>query len=357
MITRIYKILLATVLITVTSSGAVHATTLSEVLEGVLDSRKPATLTSLTFLGDMTLALEADAVGLLPEEAQLLVAWRSPDDWFATYELSGELATGSPGAGAGHPAVDQVFLSRPDFMEILLVEWNAQYQGTAMWDGEPAWSLLFVTKDRTLNIPGFTMYIRKDDFYPLRTEVEFSDASMGITDLTWIDAEGVAVPATFITVFNPAIGPLAGYETTWFNHEINPDLSGMEFPRQEGSLLTSNDPTIDEGPAVFEELYHGFADDPIVAPLNDSSGTYSELSFTFSLYVEDSALIGILNDRRDEIRNLATDLISHWDWSGDNGLSTPGGKFDCGREIRDAIGELLSTDSITDFYFLDFEAQ
>lgn len=331
------------------------ATTLSEVLVGIYNARNPASLTSLSFLGDMRLDLDDERGAMLPSQISLLAAWRSPDEWYSTYEISGEIATGMRGLGYSHPAVDQVILSRPDFLDVLDKVWTVQYQGTAMWDGEPAWKILFNTRDITLDTPPFTLYVRKDDFVPLRTKVEFSDGTTAITDLYWIVTDDVLLPTKFTTTFTPPIGPLAGYETTWFNHEINPDLSDIDFPREEGSLLSSNDPDLDEGPAVFEELYHGFADDPIIAPINDSSGTYDRISFTFSLYVEDASIPGQLDLRQVAIRNLAIDIISDWEWSGDNGLSMPGGKYECGKEIVGAIGELLRTDAITDFYFLDWE--
>jgi len=352
---RKYLTILTGLLLILALAVPAYATTLSEVLEGVKNVRKPSTLTSISFLGSMTLDLSPDAPGLLPEGASLIAAWKSPDEWFSTYELTGELASGASGLGLGHPAVDHVALSRPDILDLLLIDWDVQYQGTAMWEGEPAWALVFETKDRTLDIPAFTLYVRKDDFYPLRTKVEFPDGSVGITDFTWVVVDSVTVPATFLTVFDPPVGPLNGYSTTYFNHEINPDLSGIDFPREQGSLLSSNDPDVEDGPAVFEELYHGFADNPIETPITDSSGTWTSLSFTFSLYVEERALVGILNDNIPEIRDLAIGIVSGWDWSGDDGLGTPGGKYECGNEIRDAINEFLQTTSITDFYFLDFE--
>ncbi|MCX6647261.1 MAG: hypothetical protein NTY09_13025 [bacterium] len=335
------------------SAKPASATTVSDVLAGINNARAPESLTSLSFLGDMRMSLESGG-GLLPAQSSILAAWQSPDLWYSTYELSGEIASGMSGIGPGHPAVDQVFLSRPDFLNIIDTVWTAQYQGSATWDGDPAWQLLFTTRDITLDTPPFTLYVRKDDFVPLRASVQFQDGSTATTDMTWIVQDGILLPAKFTTTFNPPIGPLSGYETTWFNHEINPDLSNIDFPREEGTLLSGNDPDIDDGAAVFEELYHGFADDPISSPLTDSSGTYSHIEFTFSLYVEDSSIPDQLNSRQSAIRELAIQVISGWDWSGDNGLSTPGGKYECGKAIENAIGELLGTASITDFYFLDF---
>jgi hypothetical protein len=350
-----FKIILTLVFLINTLTLPAGATTLSEVLSGVADNTKPASLTSLGFLGDMKLDLNLEVGAFLPEQVSLIAAWRAPDDWFCTYELSGELATGISQYGSGHPAVDHVLLSRPDLIDILNIDWSVTYKGTAMWDGEPAWQLEYRPKDHLSDMPYFQAYVRKDDFVLLRTSVEFPDGSTGITDLAWIIVEDVLVPARFTTLFDPAVGPLNGYETNYFNHEINPDLSDFEFPQQEGVLLSNNDPDIDDGPPVFEELYHGFADDPIIADMLDSSGTYDRLKFTFSLYVEDRSVIGQLNDQMEAVRDLAIDIIADWDWSGDNGLSTPGGKYECGIEIMEAIGEFLGTEAITDFYFLDFE--
>jgi hypothetical protein len=351
--------MIASALVFLALAGAAVATTLNDVLVGIDSVKKPADLTSISFMGDLRVNLDEDTAPIVPRQANFLAAWKAPDEWFCTWELSGELATGlnSVGASGGHPAVDHVLLSRPDLMGILTFSWNAEYQGSAVWDGEPAWQLRFSPIDRTVDLPSFNMIIRKDDFVPLRTTVQFEDGPTATTDLTWTEIEGVLVPSKFTTRFNPAVGPLSGFETTFFNHDINPDLSGIEFPSEEGALLTGNDADIDEGPPVFEELYHGFADDPIVAPIEDSSGTYEKLSFTFSLYVEDPDVVDELDSRHGEIVDLAIDVLADWDWSGDDGLSTPSGKWDCGREIMDAINELFGTESITDFYFLDFEPE
>ena len=332
-----------------------HATTLAEVVDGISAVRNPVSLTSLSFLGDVRLDIDTQSGGLLPEQVSLLAAWQDPSDWFCTYELSGALATGLRAQGGGHPALDHVLLSRPDFLDILDIAWEPQYQGSAIWDGSPAWMLLFTTRDITLDTPGFTLYVRKDDFVPLRTEVEFDDGTMAITDLTWFVIDDVVVPAKYTTTLMPSIGGLNGYETTYFNHEINPDLSGVDFPRDEGTLLTIPDTDTGDDAGSFSQLYHGFADNPIIAPIDDSSGTYDRLEFTFSLYVEDESLPHELDIRIEPIRTLAEEIVSGWEWSGDDGLSMPGGKYDCGREILTAINELLGSEAITDFYFLDFE--
>ncbi len=341
------------IVLTVALAVPAGATTLSEVLSGIADARKPVGLTTLTFMGDMRLDLNTET-GLLPEQVSLFAAWRAPGDWFCSYESGGELAGSLDEAGGGHPSVNHVLLSRPDFLDVLDMVWVAQYQGTALWDGEPAWQLLFSTRDLTLDVPPFQLYVRKDDLVPLRASATFDDGTVATTDFSWIVVDEIIVPAKFTTRFEPAVGPLSGFETTYFNHEVNTDLSGVNFPREEGTLLSINEPE-GESPPVFEELYHGFADDPIVAPINDSSGTYDRLSFTFSLYVESESVFGELNGRRQAIRTLAGEIVSEWDWSGDDGLSTPGGKYECGMEIMTAIGELLDTDAITDFYFLDFD--
>ncbi len=335
--------------------GIVKATTLSEVLEGILDARKPASLSALSFTGDLAIDLTDEAGGFIPREADLLAAWRAPDEWICSFELSGDRSVGMEGLGAAHPAVDHVLLSRPDFIDVLDIDWTVEYQGTAMWDGDPAWKLFFRPTDLNSPEPGFNLYVRKDDFQPLRTEVTFSDGTTGITDLTWVTVSDVLVPSNFRTVLNPPIEPLSGFTTTYCNHEINPDLSDFQFTRQEGSLSASNDPEIIDGPAIFEELYHGFENDPIIAPLNDSSGTYDRLKFTFTLYVEDRDVFWELDDEWEAVRNVAIEVISGWEWSGDNGIGSIGGKYECGRNIRDAIGAFLSTDAITDFYFIMFE--
>jgi len=351
-------ILIAVVWISFVLPSPSHATTLTELLDGISSVRQPETLRTFSMTGEMHLDMNVEIVGFLPDQVGLFIAWRTPDEWLATYEISDELASGGSGGGTapggGHPAVDHVYLSRPDIVRVLEIDWNATYTGTAMWDGDPSWIIEFSPKDHTVATPSFEVFVRKDDFIPLRTAVHFPDGTIGTTDLTWIEVDDLMVPSVISTVFSPAIGPLNGYESTFINHDINPDLSSIEFPQQEGMLLTSNDPDNDDGPSVFEELYHGFADDPIVAELSDASGTYDRISFTFSLYVEDGDVVGMLNDRSTAIRTLASDIVSSWEWTGDDGLSSPGGKYECGVEIRDAIGELLETDAITDFYFLEF---
>lgn len=338
-------------------TGIANATTLSEVLDGIDSVRKPSALNSLSFMGDLRLDLVEESAGLVPEQANFLAAWRSPDDWFSTWELSGALASGldSVAGGSGHIALDHLTLSRPDFVDVLTITWDVEYQGTALWDGEPAWQLICRPKDIQSTLPDFNLVVRKDDFVPLRTGVDFIDGSSATTDLEWITIDNVLVPAKFTTSFGRSIGPLKGFATTFFNHEINPDLSGIDFPGTSGTLITQPNDAIDEGPSVYDELYHGFADDPITASIEDSSGTYTSLEFTFSLYVEDLDMINELNNRKSAITDLAIQIVSGWDWSGDDGLSTPSGKWDCGREIMRSINELLITEAITDFYFLDFE--
>jgi len=339
-------------------SGSVSATTLSDVLQGISDARKPATLTSLTFQGDLSLNLDAEtsgAAGLLPLQTPLTAAWRAPDDWLCTFELSGELATGAEGMGAGHPAVNHVLHSRPDFLDLLETEWTTVYQGSAVWEGDPAWQILFRPIDLDSPNPEFILYVSKDDHQPLRATADFPDGTAAVTDLTWVTIDGVLVPSDFTTVFTPPIGPLAGYRTAYYNHEVNPDLSGMQFPRQEGTIPIEDEAGSDEGPAVFEELYHGFADEPITAPISDSSGKYDRLEFTFSLYIEDPAVARQLNSLKDAVRDLAIETVSGREWSGDDGLGSIGGKYECGKAILRAIGEFLGTDAITDFYFIDFE--
>jgi hypothetical protein len=285
----------------------------------------------------------------------LKAAWRAPDEWMVEYATGGIPSPASESMpDSGHPAFDHVLLSRPDFIDILRQSWTFEYQGTALWDGEPAWQLLVRPTDLTLDTPQFNILVRKDDFTPLRTVVDLGNGGMALTDLTWLTIDNVALPAKFTTRFEPPVGPLTSFETTFFNHEINPDLSGVTFPRQGGSLTISDEDIADGGSGIIEELYHGFADDPVIAPISDSTGAYDRLSFTFSLYVEDPALVDRLNENREEIRSLAVDVVAGREWSGAGGLSSLDGKWQCGEDIRGKINEFLGTDRITDFYFLDF---
>jgi hypothetical protein len=350
----ITRTILILALALVPSSRAL-ATTLSEVLDGIDALRRPPSLDSLSFTGEVVIDLEDSSSGLLPENATFQGAWRTPDEWFCVWELSGETAEAVENVNWGHPALDHVLLSRPDFLQSLYREWTAQYQGTALWSGDPAWQLVFRPTDLANRMPGFNLIVRKDDFVPVRASVTFPDGAIATTDLEWVNLEGVLLPSRFTTRLDQPLGPLRGFETTFFNHEINPDLSGIEFPRREGTLNTSEDVDAEEGPPVFEELYHGFADDPIVAPINDSSGTYTSIEFTFSLYVEDREIFSELDRRKDEISKLAIDVVSGREWTGKGGLSDPAGKYECGEAIRKAICELLETEAVTDFYFLEFE--
>ncbi|HDS30073.1 MAG TPA: hypothetical protein ENN67_03430 [Firmicutes bacterium] len=336
-----------------------YAITVRDVVTGVDLARKPESLKSISFMADMRIDISNAVGAIIPQQANYLAAWRSPDEWFCTWELNGELAAGLSGIGAsgGHPALDHAELSRPDFIDVLSFSFNFEYQGSAVWDGEPSWQLRLVPIDRTLDIPSFNIIIRKDDFVPMRTVVRFADNSVAITDLKWTRIDGVLVPSKFTTFFNPPSGFINGFQTTFFNHEINPDLTGIDFTRREGTLLTSNDSDVYDEPAVFEELYHGFADDPIIAPIEDSSGTYTKISFTFSLYVEDSGIVTRLDRNRQAVIDLAVGIVSGYKWSGDNGLSKPSGKWKCGRDIMKALNESFETEKITDFYFLELNPE
>ena len=330
------------------------AATLSDVLAGIDSVRRPNTLTAMTFAADLQLNLVAVEGGILPEEASCQAAWRAPGDWMVAWQTGTESLGPMGDMSGAHPAVDHLLIGRPDFLGILYRTWTIEYQGSAFWEGEPAWQLLVRPTDLTVETPSFNLYVRKDDFVVLRASVEFPDGTRAITDLTWVTIDNVSAPARFTTVFTPALGPLAGFETTFHNHQINPDLSGVDFPGEEGTIVPSNETGAEEGPPIFQELYHGFADEPVVANISDSSGTYDRVRFTFSLYVEDSTLVPQLNHNHDRIRDLAAQVVSGREWSGEAGLGSPGGKFQCGEDIRTAINDFLGTDKITDFYFLDF---
>jgi flagellar basal body-associated protein FliL len=337
-----------------------QATTLSDVLDGISSIRKPDILKTLSFKGDMRLDLSNDSASILPSEASVSTAWMAPDKWKVEWEIGGQPSTDMSGmtditgGKSAHPAVDHVLWCRPDCLDVLYRSWTVEYQGTAFWEGDPAWQLLVRPTDLTSDTPPFNMYVRKDDYYPLRVSVEFPDGTKAVTDLTWLTVDGVVVPARFTTQFTPRVGPLRGFETTFYNHQINPDLSNVDFTRQEISMTSGGDESDDTQP-IFEELYHGFDDLQIVTDIVDSTGTYDRLSFTFSLYVEDPAVKDLLNKKQDAIRSLAAQVMSGREWSGDAGLSRPGPKYQAGRDIQKAINDFLGTDKITDFYFLDFK--
>jgi hypothetical protein len=335
-----------------------YAVTLSDILAGINDLRRPANLNTLTFEGDIRLDIATDSderTGYLLGATTLKAAWRAPDEWMVEITTDGSTSPASGyNPGATHPAFDHLLLSRPDFIDILRQSWTFEYQGTALWDGDPAWQLLVRPIDLTLDTPQFNLIVRKDDFTPLRTVVDLGDGTMASTDLTWLTVDSITLPAGFTTRFEPPIGPLSSYETTFFNHEVNPDLSGVVFPRQEGSLTIPDETALEPDSGIIAELYHGFADDPVIAPITDSSAAYTSLSFTFSLYVEDPALFDRLDDNREQIRSIALDVVSGREWSGAGGLSSLDGKWQCGEDIRARINEFLETARITDFYFLDF---
>jgi len=185
------------------------------------------------------------------------------------------------------------------------------------------------------------------------TKVKLGEDVEASTMMDWMKVDGVVVPARFVTYFTPAAGPLGGFETTFYNHKVNGDLSGIELSRFEGSVSASVEEE-EEGEALFEGLYHGFADEAIIAPIVDSSGTYERIKFTFSLYVEDPAIVRELDRRHEEIREFVKSKMAGREWSGEEGLCTAKGKWRCGEEIRKALNEYLGTESVTDFYFLEF---
>jgi len=331
------------------------ASTLSEILTAMKDARGPENLQSVYFNGRQDLDLVENASGFLPEDTELFIAWQAPDNWLCTYDVDGEIYSGNLGFNA-HPAVDHVFFARPDFIDFLDLEWTVQYQGSANWEGEPAYSLLFRPTDLTLSTPPFTIYISKDTMMPMRTEVVFSDGTTGVTDFSWVVVDEIYVPVSFESRFSSPIGPLNGYTTAYFNHSVNSDVTHLSFPRLEGTVSAgAAAETTDDSPALFDELYHGFEDDPIIVDIADSEGNYDQIEFTFTLYVDDGDVFWRLDDVEDEIRDVATSVISTWDWSGAEGLGSISGKYECGREIRDAINVYLETSAVTDFYFITFE--
>jgi flagellar basal body-associated protein FliL len=333
------------------------AMTLNDVLAGIGSIRKPATLTSISFMADMT--LDVSSVNntdntLAGSTSTFLAQWRSPDSWKLTFQ-SGDQPVGMLNPEmVEHPVASHTLFARPDFIDILSKSWTFEYQGSALWDGSPAWQLLVKPSDINSKVTPFYLYVRKDDFVPLRAEMTTPEGIEIVTDMTWMTIDSVTVPSKFSTVFSPPLGPLEGVVTTFYNHQINPDLSAVVFPREE-VVIPIEDSEPDDEPAVFEELYHGFADDPLVSSITDSSGTYDRISYTFSLYVEDRVLMKQLNKRHKEILDLVVQAMSGHEWSGEKGLSTPDGKYQAGKDILAAIGKILSTDKITDFYFLTFK--
>jgi hypothetical protein len=329
---------------------------LSEILLGIGNERHPLTLQTISYDGEVSIDQASDQNGLVPMQFSFKVAWKSPDLAKVTWvfdESTSDIDV--PSEGFGHPALDHMLLARPDFIELLDFDWTITYQGSALWDGEPAWQLLLNPTDFTSMWESFTLIVRKDDYVPLRTVVKFSDDTEAVTDLDWLVIQNVVVPSKFSTTITPAINGFSGFETTFFNHQINPDLTGVNFQRTEGSF-TGEIPHDDDydGPAVFEELFHGFADDIIVAPVHDPDGEYTELKFTFSLFVEDQAIFDELNQNMAEIRGVAISVVSDWDWNSDGALDDVTTKWDIGRSIMNAIDGYLGTDKITDFYFLEW---
>jgi len=329
----------AIAILLVMPSGAAHATTLSDVLSGIGDVRSPVNLTSLEYDGSITFYQAAGQGGSMPLALDLSAVWSSPDDFLVNFDVplnyGGAMSGGDMG---GHPAVDHVLMSRPDMMSAIDKDWTISYTGTAIWDGDPAWALLVSPADFTSQLPEFDLLVRKDDFVPVRSIVEFADGTRAITDFEWLTIDGFLLPIKFTTTFAPA---------------FNPDVSGVKF-HEESSIIHYDD-VDDDGPAVFEELYHGFADDPITADVNDPSGTYKTVTFTFSLYVEDEDVVSALDRRKSDVISTVKSVVETWDWANDGALDEGSTKWDVGRRMMKKIGELLGTDQVTDFYFLTYE--
>ncbi|MFH1676343.1 MAG: hypothetical protein ABIC40_04885, partial [bacterium] len=241
-----------------------------------------------------------------------------------------------------------------DFIDYLQRDWTIQYQGTALWDGDPAWQLILNPKDSESEFPGFTLFVRKSDFAPLRSEVQLDEGSKVTTDFDWIQVDGIHVPEEFISRFEPHFGSIIDIRTVFSDQKINPDLSDYDFNREAVKVYVEDDELSGGEATVYEELYHGFAQEPIIAPIHDSSGTYDRIRFTFSLYVEDKAIVGELNRRHDDVIDRVIEVISTWEWTGTDGLENPGAKYRCGKELLKSIDSLLGTEAITDFYFLEF---
>ena len=329
------------------------ATTLSEIIEGIGSFRIPRNLDSLTFKGEINIEFEENS-GNETVIQFFEAAWLSPDKWDAVYLVSGQRTEQRAGTEEIHPATDHILFSQPDFIDYLQRDWKIQYQGTALWDGEPSWQLLLNPKDAESEFPAFTLYVRKDDCAPLRSVVKLAEDSTVTTDFNWMQIDGVNVPGEFISRLDPHFGSCVDIKTEFSDQVINPDLSGYDFGRGTVNVYVEEKDLSGEEPAVYEELYHGFAQEPIIAPIHDASGTYDRVEFTFSLYVEDEAIAGELDRRHDAVTDRVIEVMSTREWTGDHGLGNPGGKYECGKELLKAIDGLLGTDKITDFYFLEF---
>jgi flagellar basal body-associated protein FliL len=341
-------------LLSMFAATSTSAMSLSDVLAGIDSVKRPSTMKSISFEGDMVVDVSGSLgtdKGLIPEKESLSIQWRAPNDWLCIYQSGGETGQRESPDINESPVTSHELLARPDLLDILYRKWTIEYQGSALWDGAPAWQLLVRPTDLKSETPPFNLYVRKDDFMPLRVAMTTPDGTEIETDMTWVNIDGVAAPSKFTTRFAPALGPLKGFETTFYNHRINPDLSDVVFPREEARVVVQESDTTDDVPPVFEELYHGFADKPIVVKIADSSGTYDRLSFTFSLYVEDRDLMKVLEKRDNEIRELVANVMAGREWSGNSGLSNAGVKYQAGKDITAAINQLLLTDKITDFYF------
>ncbi|MFH1676824.1 MAG: hypothetical protein ABIC40_07335, partial [bacterium] len=98
--------ILATAIFCILWPTRVFATTISEIIEGIGSFRSPADLNSLTFKGEIKIEFEENS-GNETMNIPLDCAWRSPNDWDATYVANGEKSKWPKGTEDVHPVVDQ----------------------------------------------------------------------------------------------------------------------------------------------------------------------------------------------------------------------------------------------------------
>ena len=85
----------AIALVIILISVPLNATTLLDIKNGIDDQKCPDSLTSIIFMGTMMINTTENAIGLIPQESAFVAAWKSPDAWYSTWELSGEVIGGS----------------------------------------------------------------------------------------------------------------------------------------------------------------------------------------------------------------------------------------------------------------------
>lgn len=335
----------------------VLAVTLNDVLDGMNMVRRPDALAALSYDGEMRIMKTAGTEDSRFSKFDFKAKWMAPDKWRCKW--NSEIRDTSEGDladpyGQSHPAVDHVLLSRPDFMDCIRKSWSVEYSGSAYWDNEPAWQLIARPRDIADRTPEFRLFVRKNDFCLLRTAVDLPDGTSATTDFEWMVVDAIRLAAKFKTRFEPPLGPVTGFETTFFNYQINPDLTDKDFPRVE--MIDTIDQVHSESnrPDSFEGLYHGFEGEPVTAYIHDASGIYDRLNFTFALKMVNRAAFKLLEDRKKEIRNVAADAVSEFSRNCEEGLETMKGKWECGRAVRDAINLLLGQEVVSDFYFLDY---